>query len=79
MDYSHLTGQAKAAILIRSLGKEASERILNSLTDNERQVVYREIDQMGTVSTDITEYVAKEILGMGDEEFAELIGAGVLS
>ena len=26
-----------------------------------------------------TEYVAKEILGMEDEEFAELIGAGVLS
>ncbi|UCG84315.1 MAG: CoA transferase [Dehalococcoidia bacterium] len=26
-----------------------------------------------------TEYVAKEILGMGDEEFAELIGAGVLA
>ena len=26
-----------------------------------------------------TEYVCKEILGMGDEEFAELIGAGVLA
>ena len=26
-----------------------------------------------------TEFVSKEILGMGDEEFAELIGAGVLS
>ena len=26
-----------------------------------------------------TEFVCKEILGMGDEEFAELIGAGVLS
>jgi len=26
-----------------------------------------------------TEFVCKEILSMGDEEFAELIGAGVLS
>ncbi len=60
MNYSHLTGPVKAAILIRSLGKEVAEQMLNSLTDDERQVVYREIDQMGTVSADITEHVAKE-------------------
>ena len=34
--------------------------MLNSLTDDERQVVYRQLDQMGTVSAEITEYVAKE-------------------
>jgi flagellar motor switch protein FliG len=50
----------KAAILIRSLGTEAAERMINSLTDDERQVVYRQLDQMGTVSAEITEYVAKE-------------------
>jgi flagellar motor switch protein FliG len=60
MDYSHLTGPVKAAILIRSLGKKAAERMLNSLTDDEREVVYHQLDQMGTVSAEITEYVAKE-------------------
>ncbi len=60
MNNSHLTGPVKAAILIRSLGKEVAEQVLNSLTDDERQVVFREIDQMGTVSADITENVAKE-------------------
>ena len=60
MDYSHLTGPVKAAILIRSLGKKAAERMLNSLTDDERQVVYRQFDQLGTVSAEITEHVAKE-------------------
>ena len=60
MDYSNLSGPMKAAILIRSLGTEAAERIINSLTDDERQVVYRQLDQMGTVSAEITEYVAKE-------------------
>jgi flagellar motor switch protein FliG len=60
MDYSHLTGPVKAAILIRALGKKAAERILNSLTDDERQVVYRQLDQIGTVSAEITEQVAKE-------------------
>ena len=60
MDYSLLTGQVKAAILISSLGKKASEGLLNSLTDDERQVVYRQLDQMGTVPAEITEHVVRE-------------------
>jgi flagellar motor switch protein FliG len=60
MDYSNLSGPVKAAILIHSLGKEPAERMLNSLTDDERQVVYGQLDQMGSVSAEITEYVAKE-------------------
>ena len=60
MDYSHLTGPVKAAILIRTLGKEASEGMLNSLTEDERQVVYQQLDQMGTVTAEITEHVVKE-------------------
>ncbi len=60
MDYSNLSGPVKAAILIHSLGKETAERMLNSLTDDERQVVYRQLDQMGTVSAEIIEQVAKE-------------------
>jgi flagellar motor switch protein FliG len=60
MDYSNLSGPVKAAILIHSLGKEPAERMLNGLTDDERQVVYGQLDQMGTVSVEITEYVAKE-------------------
>jgi len=60
MDYSNLSGPMKAAILIRSLGKEAAERMINSLTDEERQVVYRQLDQMGAVSAAITEFVVKE-------------------
>jgi len=60
MDYSNLSGPVKAAILIHSLGKEPAERMLNGLTDDERQVVYGQLEQMGTVSVEITEYVAKE-------------------
>ena len=60
MDYSLLTGQVKAAILIRSLGKKATEGLLNSLTDDERQVVYRQLDQMGTVPAEIAEHVVRE-------------------
>jgi flagellar motor switch protein FliG len=60
MNYSQLTGPVKAAILIRSLYKRAAERMLNSLTDEERQVVYRQLEQIGTVSAEIAEQVAKE-------------------
>jgi len=60
MDHRNLSGALKAAILIRSLDKEAAERILNSLTDDEQKVVSRHLDQMGTISTQVIEYVAKE-------------------
>jgi len=60
MDYNQLKGPVKAAILIRSLGKEAADRLLNSLSDDERTVVYRQLDQMGPVSAEITEHVVKE-------------------
>jgi flagellar motor switch protein FliG len=60
MDYNQLKGPLKAAILIRSLGKEAGDRLLNSLSADERTVVYRHLDQMGTVSAEITEHVVKE-------------------
>jgi len=64
MDYSQLTGPVKAAILIRSLEKEVAERILSSLSDDERQVVYHQLDQMGTVSSEISGYVVKEFTEM---------------
>ncbi len=60
MNYSLLTGQVKAAILIQSLGKKAAEGLLNGLTDDERQVVYRQLDQMGSVPAEITENVVRE-------------------
>ena len=64
MDYSQLTGPVKAAILIRSLDKEVAERILSSLSDDERQVVYHQLDKMGTVSSEISGYVVKEFTDM---------------
>ncbi len=60
MDHSQLTGPVKAAILIRSLSNEAAEQMLNRMTDDERQVIYRHLDQLGTVPPEVTEYVAKE-------------------
>jgi flagellar motor switch protein FliG len=60
MDYNQLQGPVKAAILIRSLGKESADRLLNSLSEDERTVVYRHLDQMDTVSAEITQKVIQE-------------------
>jgi flagellar motor switch protein FliG len=60
MEYENLTGPLKAAILIRSLGPGVAERILESLTDSEQQVVRRHLNQLGSISPQLIEGVAKE-------------------
>jgi len=60
MDPKNISGPLKAAILIRSLGSEVAEVIFNSLSEEEKTVVNRHLGQMGTVSAEVIEYVAKE-------------------
>ncbi len=62
MDISNLTGPIKAAILIRSLGSEVTGTVLNGLSDDEKKVVNQHLDQMGTISTQVIEYVAREFM-----------------
>jgi flagellar motor switch protein FliG len=62
MDIKSLSGSLKAAILIHSLGKEASQGILNSLDSSEKIVVQEHLKQIGHVSKEIVEKVAEEFL-----------------
>ena len=62
MDPRNISGSLKAAILIRSLGPETAAMIFNNLSENEKLIVQNHLDQMGVVSTDVIEYVAKEFL-----------------
>ncbi|MEJ2163879.1 MAG: flagellar motor switch protein FliG [Desulfobacterales bacterium] len=55
-----ISGPLKAAILIRSLGQEVAAKIINGLTEGEKRVVDRHLEQMGAISADVIEYVAKE-------------------
>jgi flagellar motor switch protein FliG len=64
MDPKSLSGPLKAAILIRSMGNEVAATILNNLTEYEKKVVNRHLSQMGTLSPEIVEYVAKEFTNM---------------
>ena len=62
MDIKNLTGPLKAAILIRSLGPEVTGSVLNGLSQDEKKVVNQHLDQMGTISTQVIEYVAREFM-----------------
>ena len=62
MDPRTISGSLKAAILIRSLGSEVAGRIFDNLSDEEKLVVQGHLDEMGAVSADVIEYVAKEFM-----------------
>ena len=62
MDIRNLSGPLKAAILIRSLGPELTGNVLQGLSEDEKKVVNQHLDQMGTISAPVIEYVAREFM-----------------
>jgi flagellar motor switch protein FliG len=59
-----LPGSLKAAILIQSMGEQAATGLLNRLTPEEREVVQRHLGQMGAMSPDLVDQVAREFTVM---------------
>ena len=59
-DASALSGPMKIAILVRSLNQAASQNLLNSLSDQERDLVYNHLAAMGPIPSDVAENVARE-------------------
>ncbi|MCJ7616412.1 MAG: flagellar motor switch protein FliG [Desulfobacterales bacterium] len=64
MDTKKLAGSLKVAILIQSAGEEESQKILKSLSSSERELVKKHLSQMGMISPDVVEKVAKEFTEM---------------
>ena len=60
MDARNLPGSLKTAILVRSLGPDASQIVMNNLGDDEKKAVIAHMDQLGNVSPDLIEKVAEE-------------------
>ena len=50
----------KIAILVRSLNQVASQNLLNSLSDQERDVVYNHLAELGPISPELAENIARE-------------------
>ena len=60
MDPKQLSGMAKAAILIKSMGEQSAAGLLSRLSAEERDVVKRNLQQVGSVSPDVVDQVARE-------------------
>jgi flagellar motor switch protein FliG len=64
MDPRQLPGALKAAILIRSMGERSAASLLSRLTPEERDVLTRQLGQIGTLSPDLVDQVAQEFTQM---------------
>jgi flagellar motor switch protein FliG len=64
---SELTGLRKAAVLLVSLGRDRSARILSQLRESEVELLTAEIARLDTVPSEVTQ----EVIG----EFAQLVAA----
>jgi len=62
MDARNLPGALKIAILIQSLGPEASRIIMGHLAENEKQAVRAHLEQLGNVSPELVEKIAEEFV-----------------
>jgi flagellar motor switch protein FliG len=60
MDPQQLSGSLKAAILIRSMGERSAAGIISRLTAEERELVNRHLNQIGTPSPELIDRVAQE-------------------
>jgi flagellar motor switch protein FliG len=64
MEPSRLAGSLKAAILIHSMGRQTAATILNKLTEPEKELVNQHLTQIGAISPDVVEQVAKEFTAL---------------
>jgi flagellar motor switch protein FliG len=64
MNANKLSGSLKAAILIHAMGRPAASRLLSRLTEEEVGLVNQHLDQLGTISPDVVEQVAREFTNL---------------
>ena len=56
----NLTGSLKAAILVQAMGEQAANRLMNSLTPAERDVIAEHLSGLESISPDVIDQVARE-------------------
>ncbi len=64
MEHRQLPGPLKAAILLRSMGEQAAASVLQRLTAEEREVVQRQLSQIGALAPEVVDQVAREFTQM---------------
>ena len=71
MDSRQLPGALKAAILIRSMGERHAGALLNRMTAEERELITRQINQIGPLSPELVDKVAR-VHGPNHSELAQV-------
>lgn len=56
----NLTGPIKAAILVQSMNEQAANRLMNSFTPSERDVITHHVRNLESISPEVIDRVAKE-------------------
>ena len=77
MDARNLPGSLKIAILVRSLGPDTSQIIMNNLGGDEKRAVIAHMDQLGNVSPDLVEKIAEEF-SKNMQRKNQLLGGGAI-
>lgn len=76
MDPNNLPGPLKVAILIKSVGEDAAQRILMKMNENEKELVRKHMSQLGEVAPDLVEKVAKHFTEIAEKKKARLLEDG---
>ena len=62
MDPKQLTGSVKVAILTNAVGAQAAQPILDRLTNEERQLIFKLQSKLGSVPRQLVDRVAREFV-----------------
>ncbi len=74
MDPNNLPGPLKVAILIKSMGEEAAQRVLSTLDDTQKELIRKHMSELGEISPQLVEKVAKDFTDLAGEKKAKLLG-----
>ena len=65
-----LSGPVKVAVLIRSFGKDACSKLMNTLSNAEKEKINTLVNELGPIQPELAEKVAQEFTGMNVKENA---------
>lgn len=73
MDPNNLPGPLKVAILIKSMGEIAAQKVLSTLTESERELIRKHMSELGEISPQLVEMVAKDFTDIVSRKNAGLL------
>jgi flagellar motor switch protein FliG len=68
MESSNLPGALKAAVLIGSIRKETQDQVLSMLSQDEKELIIKNLEQVGNVSSDVIEKISEEFTFIFDQK-----------